>query len=110
MTTTPSANQQLVLNQLRNSLAHIVTEYDRKEAAKRFYNPYALAQYLGAIQEVCDELAGKPEMLTRQAIVNHFDGRLCEVILKALGFRGQDSREWNREPPWEPDEETEETE
>jgi hypothetical protein len=66
-----------------SKLAHAVTQYDIRQSKKRGYNIYALAHYLGAVQETCREIeAGKS---IRSALVGNFNGRLLDVCLKAVG-------------------------
>ena len=72
-------------------LSHAVTEYDRRRQGKRGYNVYALARYLGAVNEVEDAVrAGKS---LRAALVANFNGRLLDVCLKAVGEAGSTSLE-----------------
>lgn len=60
-----------------------VTEYDRAESRKRFYNRHALALYLGAAQDAEAALsAGVP---VRRAVLEAFNGRLADCILTACG-------------------------
>lgn len=68
---------------LHYKLVHAVTEYDRKQSAKRGYSIYALAHYIGAIQRVSDEIAKGYSV--RSAILNNLTGRLCDVCLKVAG-------------------------
>lgn len=68
---------------LHDKLIHAVTEYDRKESTKRFYNRYALPQYIGAVQHITDEIAKGYSV--RSAILNNLLGRLADVCLKAAG-------------------------
>lgn len=35
-------------------LIHAVTEFDKKQSARKGYNPYALAQYMFAIDAICE--------------------------------------------------------
>lgn len=73
----------------RSALAHAVTEHDRAEQAKAarpkygYYNPYALAQYLGRVNDVeADINAGLPP---RDALLAGFNGRLLDKLLAAIG-------------------------
>jgi len=68
----------------RNKLLHAVTEYDRKQSLKRFYNVYALAQYLMAVDRARDEMI-ENSLTLRQALITCFNGRLLDVCLKAVG-------------------------
>lgn len=66
------------------AMLNAVTEYDRKESTKKYYNRYALSQYIDAINAVEDLLAD--EGLTyRQAILRCFNGRLADCVLKSVG-------------------------
>jgi hypothetical protein len=67
---------------LRDLLAHVVTEYDRKQEGKRGYNMYALPQYLNGVSDVMEEV-GKGYSV-RSAITNTFTGRLADVLLRAV--------------------------
>ena len=64
-------------------LTHAVTEYDRKESRKRFYNRYALALYLGTVHSALEQItAGQSP---RAALCASFNGRLLDACLKAVG-------------------------
>jgi hypothetical protein len=65
-------------------LFNAVTEYDRKQSTKKFYNPYALAHYSRALAHVRAHVAAGADL--RTAILNCFLGRLADVCLKALGL------------------------
>jgi len=82
-------NSAVVCDALHSQMAHIVTAYDIKESTKRSYNRYAIGMYLGAVQEVCAELKANPNLDTRKVIIAHFNGRLCDQILRGLGFNQQ---------------------
>ena len=84
-----TANQSVVLGNLRSQLVRIATEHDRKESTKRFHNRYALAQYFMAIDRVISDLGLNPSMLTRDAILEQFTGQLCDRMLRGLGFAVQ---------------------
>lgn len=68
----------------RNKLLHAVTQYDMKQSRKKYYNHYALAQYLMAVDRARDAMADDGLTL-RQALVTSFNGRLLDVCLKAVG-------------------------
>lgn len=66
-----------------DKLLHALTEYDRQESKKKFYNMYALPQYLAALHRADQQLTdGKP---VRAALVGQFTGRLLDRLLKAAG-------------------------
>jgi hypothetical protein len=67
----------------KTKLVHVVTEYDRKQEAKRGFNRYALAQYLQALDCVGNDI--KAGYNLRDAFVNNFCGRLLDVLLRAVG-------------------------
>ena len=68
----------------RSKMVHAVTEYDRKQSAKRSYSIYALGHYLTAIDETCRDIA-EQHISIRAALASHFTGRLLDVVLKSVG-------------------------
>jgi hypothetical protein len=60
-----------------------LTEYDRKQSRKRFYNRYALGQYFQALE--CAEAAVAGGATYRQALCTNFNGRLLDVCLRSIG-------------------------
>ena len=85
--TTSEKNTNAVIEQLRGTLTHVVTAYDRRQAKGRgYYNPNALALYLGAVNDCCEYLKLNPDVLTRDAIDRHFEDRLRDACLRRLGF------------------------
>lgn len=69
---------------IKNKLLHAVTEYDRKQSTKKFYNIYALAQYLMAVERASEYMVNY-DMTLREALLKSFNGRLLDVCLKAAG-------------------------
>lgn len=69
---------------LHFQIVQAVTSYDRKQEGKKGYNPYALAQYLAAASNVDDYLADG--MGAREAIIQAYNGRLLDCVLKACGL------------------------
>jgi hypothetical protein len=70
--------------EMRFTLVHAVTEYDRKQSTRKHYNRYALPQYLMAIDHVTNAVnCGRTR---RDALVDKFNGRLLDVCLKALNM------------------------
>lgn len=68
---------------IHHTLVHAVTEYDRKESTKRYYNIHALAIYIGRVNDVeADIESGVP---LRAALLRGFNGRLLDAVLKAVG-------------------------
>lgn len=68
----------------RNRLLHAVTQYDIKQSTKKYYNHYALAQYLMAVDRARDAMADDGLTL-RAALITAFNGRLLDVCFKAVG-------------------------
>ena len=64
-------------------LIHVLVEHDRQQMKKRGFNPYALAQYLGALGDVF-VLIEKGEHL-ESTLSKHFEGRLLTKLLKLVG-------------------------
>lgn len=79
--TTPSSGQ------IASRLTHLVTQYDQKQAGKRFYNPNALALYLGSIQDnVVPALAsGQP---LADALEAGFNDRVLSFLQRELKREG----------------------
>lgn len=69
---------------MRFTLSHAVTQYDRKQSTRKGYNPYALPQYLMAVDRVHN--AVNCGSTRRDALVENFNGRLLDVCLKALNM------------------------
>lgn len=63
-------------------LTHAVTRYDMREASKRGYNPYALAQYL----EACDTLERllSEGVALERALESCFSDRLLQAVRRAV--------------------------
>lgn len=72
---------------IRATLVHAVTRYDRTQEARSAkrgsYNPYALSLYLGAVSRVV--AAAEHGQPIRKALVENMNGRLLDVCLKAVG-------------------------
>lgn len=68
---------------VHDTLVHAVTEYDRKQSTKPGYNIYALAHYIGRVQDVTADV--ESETPIRKALLKGFTGRLLDVCLKAVG-------------------------
>lgn len=68
---------------IRSALIHAATSLDRKNATRRGYNEYALAQYLGRIDEAVEAIdAGAAP---RAALLKAFNDRLLDCLLIAIG-------------------------
>ncbi len=75
------------LDQLDSKLAHILTEYDRKQSTKRCYNIYALGIMFQSKDSIIESLRKNPDQLTKDVICEHFNDRLLDFILKKLAFK-----------------------
>jgi hypothetical protein len=73
----------MTIEEIRNKLATAVTTYDRKQSGKRFYNPYALGQYLARVAEVAADI--ERGAAVRPAIIAGFTGPLCNAVLRSVG-------------------------
>ena len=71
------------IEEIRFKLVHTATEYDRTQETKKYYNPYALSQYFAATERVLEEV--QKGVSVRQALLNNFQGRLLDSLLKAVG-------------------------
>jgi len=65
-------------------MIHSVTQYDRTQEKKSYYNPYALPQYLGAVQRTTEHI--KNGMDPSEAINRNFNGSLAARLHKHLGL------------------------
>jgi hypothetical protein len=64
------------------ALSHVLITYDKRQARGRSYNPYAIAHYCEALQRARALVeAGKA---WRAALVECFNGRLLDNLLKAI--------------------------
>jgi hypothetical protein len=68
---------------VRSALVHAATQYDVRQEGKRGYNPYALAQYLRRIDDVCSDIERGAD--PRAALTAGFHGPLLNALLKAIG-------------------------
>ena len=66
---------------LQDKLVHAATAFDRRQSQSRGYNHYALAQYLGRIEDVMTDVAAGRKV--RAALLAAFSGRLLAALLKA---------------------------
>lgn len=67
----------------RAAILTAITAYDRRREGKPGYNPYALPQYLGALQ-TADRRVDAGDTL-RIALTNSYNDRLLDAVLKAAG-------------------------
>jgi hypothetical protein len=68
---------------LHEKLVHAVVAHDQKQMVKRGYNMYAMPQYLEALKDV-EEQVGKGKSI-REALLDNFNDRLLDRLLKAVG-------------------------
>lgn len=86
---------------IRDTLIHAVTEYDRRESTKRGYNHNALGIYFIRVDEICADIAAGADI--RAAIVAGFSGRLADACLRACGLAITSNQEnkggaWHYQP------------
>ena len=75
--------------ELKNTLCHAVTQYDRKQANKADYNVYALAQYLTRVADIVADIDSGANI--HDAIIAGFTpGPLRNACLKAVGSNTSD--------------------
>ncbi len=67
---------------IRNTLAHAVTSYDRKQSTRRDYNHYALGQYLMRVDDVCRDIEAGANPF--DAINAAFCGPLLRHVTKTI--------------------------
>lgn len=61
-----------------------LTEYDRRQSRLKYYNIYALPQYLGGWQSARAKWEAGASL--RTALVQSFNGRLLDAVLKAVNM------------------------
>ena len=69
---------------LRIQLLNIVTEYDRKQARKKYYSMYALAHYCRAVESVMAHVNSGESI--EDSLPVGFCGSLLSHIAKKLGL------------------------
>jgi hypothetical protein len=69
---------------LRVRLVNAITEYDKRQADKKFYNPYALGLYFKALARLEKYLAAGYDL--RVSLLNTFNGRLLDLMLKTCNL------------------------
>lgn len=68
----------------REKMVAALTAYDRRQSSRKGYNPYALAGYLGRIEEIAADIEAGAD--PRKAICAGFCDRVCAAALKACGL------------------------
>lgn len=71
--------------EIRMKILNAVTEYDRKQSTKKYYNPYALPQYIGKIDEVIEYVEAGHDL--KYAIRKCYLDRLCTAVGKEFGIK-----------------------
>lgn len=69
---------------MRDKLVHAVTEWDRKQSAKRHYNPYGLGIMLERVDEVASIIERGGD--ARTEIMAGFNDRLLDHLLRSVGL------------------------
>lgn len=69
--------------ELHFRLISAATAYDEKQSKKKYYNHYALGIYFQRIDDVCRDIEGGKSI--RQALLDGFNDRFLDVMLKAAG-------------------------
>lgn len=67
--------------QMRLILVNALTAYDIRQSKGKYYNRYALGQYLAALDRVSKYVAMGHDL--RLALLNCFNGRLLDKLLRA---------------------------
>lgn len=68
--------------QLKDTLLHAVTDYDRKQSVKRDYNVYALPQYMGRVYDIMEDIDAGANAF--DAINAGFHGPLLRHVIKIV--------------------------
>ena len=78
----------------RNKIVSALISYDKKQSTRKGYNPYALPQYLAAVDNVESRMAKGYTL--REAIIKSYLDRLCDAVLRALGLElmTKDEAKW----------------
>ena len=67
---------------VRLKLDTAIIKYDERQKRGKYYNPYAFAQYCGALQRVERYVDNGADL--RLALLNCFQGRLVDALLRAV--------------------------
>ena len=65
-------------------LVTAINKYDERQAKMKYYNRYALPQYLAAIQKVREEVASGKTLA--RALYDNYNGRLLSALEKSVGL------------------------
>lgn len=72
------------LDGLHLRLAHVITEFDRRQANRRGYNPNALGIMLGALDEAFEDVASGKQGSICDHLRNHFNDRILDKLLASV--------------------------
>lgn len=70
--------------EVREKLTHALTQWDIKQSKKRGYNPYALGQYLIAVDRVTNAM--NCGVTIREALLDNFCDRILNLCIKTLNL------------------------
>lgn len=72
------------LDGLHLRLAHVITEFDRRQATRRGYNPNALGIMLGALDETFEDVASGKRGSISDHLRNHFNDQILDNLLASV--------------------------
>ena len=72
------------LEGLHLQLAHVITEYDRKQSKRKGYNPNALGIMLCALDDVFEDVVSGKRGSIAGHICNYFNDRVRGLLLEAV--------------------------
>lgn len=72
------------LDGLHLRLAHVITEFDRRQATRREYNPNALGIMLGALDEAFEDVANGKQGSISDHLRKHFNDRILDKLLVSV--------------------------
>ena len=76
------SNQIEINERLRRKMIHAVTEYDKKQQKKQYYNKFALPQYIRGVNDAYQMM---PKAGIRLSLFAIFNNRLLNCVLKSVG-------------------------
>lgn len=82
--------------EIKNKLIAAATEYARKQAKKKGYNPYALGIYLNRIEEIISDIENGAGV--QDALGAGFSGTLLNHLAKAVQVSAAESGKYFYEP------------
>lgn len=63
-----------------------LTDYDRRQRARKGFNPHALGHYCKALADMAEDV--RRGRTPRVAAIQNFNGRLLDVVLRSIGEAG----------------------